>query len=352
MSLASKHKIEMNLFYGDGLERIYKVMGDARLTKWLEYSIDFDLHNKTLWSKLIGFLEKEIKIHNKRHYLLEKRDVQIRDINLLPHLSNQNRNDKCHICGAADGESEHIATNGPKGTKLIQYFSCRTFVDKTPAQRFSLIRKKGFCFQCLFPEASWNQGKHNDGKCQHNFACPHPSHSKYPKKKHVLLCEEHKESKENEDLLNLYKTKYIEKIPGIPTFCKELRLSFHSNSSYSVKIPVHDANIRGFTCFRQFKLGGELFNIFFDTGCSDFLITKDAVNRLGSHVNLISGVPVTVSGVGGAQTNSSHGLYRVESATHQWKNCHIVRNLLNQDYRRIPSISACRSREIPLRNWW
>ena len=29
MSLATKHHIEMNLFYGDGLERIYMIMGDA-----------------------------------------------------------------------------------------------------------------------------------------------------------------------------------------------------------------------------------------------------------------------------------------------------------------------------------
>ena len=309
MSLATKHHIEMNLFYGDGLERIYMVMGDARLTKWLEYSVDFDLHNKTLWSKLIGFLEKEIKVQQQKTFIGKERCQNPTRYKSSTHLSNIN--DKCHICGAADGESDHIATNGPRGIKLIQYFSCRTFVEKTPAQRFSLIRKRGFCFQCLFPGANWNKGNHNDGKCQQDFACPHPSHSKYPKKKHVLLCEEHKECKENEDLLNLYKSKYIEKIPGIPAFCKELRLSFHSNSSYSVKIPVHDENIRGIYMFQAIKLNGELFNIFFDTGCSDFLITKDAVNRLGSHVSLLSNEPVTVSGVGGAQTNSSHGLYRI-----------------------------------------
>ena len=33
ISLTSKHKIEMNLFYGDGLERIYKIMIDDRVTR-------------------------------------------------------------------------------------------------------------------------------------------------------------------------------------------------------------------------------------------------------------------------------------------------------------------------------
>ena len=56
----------------------------------------------------------------------------------------------------------------------------------------------------------------------------------------------------------------------------------------------------------------ENFNIFFDSGCSDFLITQDAVNRLGPNATMISKVPVSVGGLAGSQTVSDHGLYRVK----------------------------------------
>ena len=138
----------------------------------------------------------EIKIQQQKTLLSGKEKGQ--DPRYKPntsYLSNQTTNDEiCHICGAFFGESDHVSTNGPGGSKIIQYFSCRTFVEKTPAQRFSLIRKKGFCFQCLFPGAKRSQGKHNEGKCQQEFACPHPSYAKYPKRKHFLLCDEHKGS--------------------------------------------------------------------------------------------------------------------------------------------------------------
>jgi len=67
------------------------------------------------------------------------------------------------------------------GLKIIQYFSCRSFVEKKPAQRFIMVRKKGFCFQCLLPGANGDQGKHKEGKCQRDFVCPHQSHLRYPK---------------------------------------------------------------------------------------------------------------------------------------------------------------------------
>ena len=80
----------MNFFYGDGLERIYMVMGDARLTKWLEYSVDFDLHNKTLWTKLIGFLEKEIKIQQQKTFIGKERCQNPMRYKPSTHISNRN----------------------------------------------------------------------------------------------------------------------------------------------------------------------------------------------------------------------------------------------------------------------
>ena len=59
-------------------------------------------------------------------------------------------------------------------------------------QRFEELKSKAFCFQCLFPGAEKDQGKHKEGRCQRDFICKHQSHERYMRKKHVLVCEEHK----------------------------------------------------------------------------------------------------------------------------------------------------------------
>ncbi|XP_057310601.1 uncharacterized protein LOC130648563 [Hydractinia symbiolongicarpus] len=55
--LAKCHRIENELFYGDGLERIYKLIGDNRVTRWLAASCDDDSVGESKWHKLITFLE-------------------------------------------------------------------------------------------------------------------------------------------------------------------------------------------------------------------------------------------------------------------------------------------------------
>ena len=231
LNLASKHRIEKYLFYGEGLERIYRLMGNVRTTQWLKESCDIEQHEELLWTRLVAFLEKELKVEQKRlRFCHNEKQPQGpkggRSSSGFYGGSSQDKGSKnCSLCGAKDGETDHVAL-GPN----IQYFSCRTFVEKTPAQRFSLLRKKGLCFQCLYPGADWNKGKHAKGECQTEFVCPHPSHRSYPKKKHVLLCDEHKGSRENEDLLERYKAKYIRN-QSLPTFSREIKLSFHADSA-------------------------------------------------------------------------------------------------------------------------
>uniref|UniRef100_A0A7M5UL97 Uncharacterized protein n=1 Tax=Clytia hemisphaerica TaxID=252671 RepID=A0A7M5UL97_9CNID len=64
--------------------------------------------------------------------------------------------------------------------------------------------------------------------------------------------------------------------------------------------------------FQSIKVNGEVFNIFFDSGCSDFIVRKSAVERLGPHVTLISNIPVSITGVGKKSTSAEHGIYRVQ----------------------------------------
>ena len=128
----------------------------------------------------------------------------------------------CHICG----ETDHV-TAGPNYTKVVQYFACKDFVEMSPAQRYQTLRRKGLCHQCLFPGASAQDEKHRKGRCQRDFTCKHPSHQKYPSKKHSLASEEHKDAQDNKDLLETYKSRCIlrEKI-NLPDFSKNIKLSF------------------------------------------------------------------------------------------------------------------------------
>ena len=113
------------------------------------------------------------------------------------HYQSFNTQLKCSICDkVAD-----VPTNGPNNSKLIQYFVCQDFAMMTPKDRFTLVKNKGLCIQCLYPVARQDQGKHKEGKCQREVICQHPSHQRYPVKKHVLICKEHKNSQDNQALL-------------------------------------------------------------------------------------------------------------------------------------------------------
>lgn len=138
----------------------------------------------------------------------------------------------CSIYDAKAGESNHVATSGPGGSKVIPYFSCKSFVDKTLAERCSLLRRRVFCVQCLLPGADSSKSKHKDGKCQHDFACKNQSHHRFPSRKHVLLCEEHKDSIENKELLELYKNRCISRKYSLSPFSRNIKLSFHAETKH------------------------------------------------------------------------------------------------------------------------
>ena len=62
IKLAKRHNLEGRLYYGDGLDMIYGIMGEARIAKWLTSICDETLEGEALWKRLILFLEKELKV--------------------------------------------------------------------------------------------------------------------------------------------------------------------------------------------------------------------------------------------------------------------------------------------------
>ena len=313
--LAEQHNIEQNLYFSDGLTRIYNLLDEPRLSRWLR-TIAEEGNPKQQWSRLVTYLEDEQKLQQQRINILEAskpskpppRNPQRKDPRQRSgHHSGPPGTPKCFICDDHDGQSGHLATNGPSNTKIIQYHSCFKFAELSPANRFAVLKSKGYCFQCLYPGANLNNGNHKEGKCQRMFACPHPSHQQSTLRKHVLVCEEHKDSDTNKDLLNKYKERYM-KNPKLPTFAKNISLAFHTSNPPKTNSTSEDD---GIYLLQTVIINNKRFTIFFDNGCSDFLIKHSAIKDLGTSAVKESSNPTQIGGVGNTTTSTSLGSYIV-----------------------------------------
>ena len=306
--LSKRHKLENQLFYGDGLEKIYLLLGDRRMTKWISIKCESDWEGEELWNKLVEYLEKEVKVFQQKSLLLkeEKKNSQ-RDGGKNLHAASDNstpntKSPTCFICS----EDDHVTTNTFDGSKIVNYFACKKFAELKPVERFNLLWKKGLCFQCLYPGANKNTGRHREGKCQNQFVCQHKMHDKYIRKMHVLVCEEHKENKENEDLLKSYKQKYIDRQASeLPAYAKNIKLSFHTS------FDDENLNEKAIYMLQPICIDGNDFTIFYDTGCGDFVSRRDSVIKLGERAKQEFAGPVTLGGVGGIHTESKNGIYSV-----------------------------------------
>ena len=64
--LADKHSIKETFYNGYGLERIYNLLRNARLIRWLTKSSEIEVEGEEQWKMLIEFLEKEARVHQQR----------------------------------------------------------------------------------------------------------------------------------------------------------------------------------------------------------------------------------------------------------------------------------------------
>ena len=75
-SLASEHQIESKLYSGDGLERLYQLIGDNQVTIWLSNLCEETYDDHEQWMKLIEFLEKDLKVQQQRMLIQEKSEYK------------------------------------------------------------------------------------------------------------------------------------------------------------------------------------------------------------------------------------------------------------------------------------
>ena len=332
MKIAKVHKIEEKLYNGESIYTIYKVMGDAKVTRFIEVEKTYEdeLKGKDLWDRLVKFLEKDIKIQLEKsmiyrsldksvtpkpgaHYAGGKNDGGKSNEQNTPNDQSSNKSKKdqtnCFLCNKDD----HVGTKGPYGRKLIQYFSCEAFTKMTPAQRFAELKGKGLCYQCLFPGAKITAGKHVEGKCQNTYICKHESHNTHTSKKHLLVCEEHKNEEANKALLEEYRSRCITRNSNsdLPDFAKQIQLSFHCVYTSQPLPSPEDCNWDAIYMFQMIKVNGQTFMLFFDNGCGDIVMTHDAVNRLGANAKQVFDGMVSLGGVGGVGVESPYGAYEI-----------------------------------------
>ena len=363
--LATDHKIESLLYNGDGLDRIMKIIGEGRVTRWLakecdeadlssseDTDVDFEAENKKSWQSLTKFLEMELKVLQKKSLVFsnpsEKEKPPVKS------SRDEKPNDrKAHLAGnhsiggggsdggGSDGttpitcvicsSTTHEATMGPRKSKLVQYFACEVFVGMSVAERFKFLREKNLCFQCLYPGADWNSGKHKEGKCQKEYVCKHSSHDKFTRKKHVLVCDDHKTDQENQDTFKAYKERCIQRNQNLPSFsrdlslvCSTVSLVGSSASPDATKLetvsedgedePEGSVFIFQFIEIKNEETGvHEQFLLFYDSGCGKFLLRYKAVLKLGSRrATLRRPPPLYIQGIGGIVVESPYGSYKVQ----------------------------------------
>ena len=131
MKLSQEHNIENQLYYGDAFDRICKLLGEKRLMRWITVKCESTWEGKKLWEEFIKFLDKDQKVSQHRALLGttqgDKKNTGNKDFGTRNYFSNDPPNDpivqppECFFCG----ETGHVKTNGPNGSKLCQYFSCK-----------------------------------------------------------------------------------------------------------------------------------------------------------------------------------------------------------------------------------
>ena len=340
--LAVKHSIENYLYYGGALASLYKIIGSKDRDKFIELHVDSNLSEEARWDKLTEFLKLKLKIHEELLVLEmpvpsnpkddEKPAPRKEDVKSRQPLSGKGVNTTftsktieskpCLLCG----EEGHLLTRNHNFKKVIQYWSCKKFVEMSPAERFKLLKEKGLCHQCLSPGAPLDTAKHR-ADCFSKFCCKHSSHDKHVKKKHVLVCEEHKD--ENKDLLEEYKKKCILSLKEkdrLPDFAKNL--SFHQLTVYHAEEPAPQVEVstngvdhfdqpdikdKGIYILQTIEIDGEVFELFYDNGCGDLTMTIAAIElliRLGRARLLYPG-PVDLVGVCEQTSTSQHGIYQI-----------------------------------------
>ena len=340
-NLAAKHNLECKLYIGGGFERVISIVGPSIerkfFSKYCPTVTDFsnsvgwsvsELESaRSNWNELLKYLQKELSVREKLILVTKSKNAlgvvsrSSRKTSGIPSgATNRTANFSiptiaCHLCGQTD----HILSTDLQGNKHCDYFSCKFFVELSPARRCSELIKRKFCLTCLSPGVIYT----SPHKCHIKYVCPDASHKTHPNGKglHVLVCEKHRSSPANINLLQQYVKNFVEKRGTFHDFTRKIALTvlcFSNNFDITplfANLPnvIPDSPDRAIFLLQTINVDGVRLRIFYDRGAGDAVLKWTAVQalqKLGRAV-LINGGTITMAGVGDMKSVTDYGLWSI-----------------------------------------
>ena len=129
----------------------------------------------------------------------------------------------------------------------------------------------------------------------------------------MLVCYEHRNDSENQELLQKYKDRFVKKQPNqLQSFSRDLKLSFHMNQDESPNSQEMSDQEKAIYILQIVKVEQHEYSLFYDTGCCDMVSRYAAMKSIGKRTTKEFSGPVTLGGLGNAQITSSHGTYQIK----------------------------------------
>ena len=168
------------------------------------------------------------------------------------------------------------------------------------------------------------------GNCFDKFKCPNESDKRHKFGLRVLICDKHKNNKENVELLELCKAKYIigsgNAGTPYPDFSKNIGISFHVEIYESLNDTKGCGQSELAIYMPQtITIGTQNFNLFFDSGCGDMGCKNEAVGCLieQKRAKHITSGPIVLSGVGDKKFVCEYGKCHHTLPLHDGKNINL-----------------------------
>ena len=337
--LAKEYSLENDLYHGVGLHKIMDFMGKPRQRKFIKSIAGQDIGGQVKWSKLVDFLKVELK--EREAYVLHDKAVQSSLGEYKEHGKISNGNGKegarkktndtfvttldnnppkpvaCFIC---DKTVDHVLSYKDDKKPYIEYIACKTFADMNCQQRDNLLFKRKFCNKCLSPGVKYS----SNHTCDKQFVCgqpfTHKNGNEMTCEKHVLVCKHHCKETSNIALLDSYKKFMMKPGKKFLDFTKHISISCYARAHVSNCEEVEggegddDPDPASIYLFQTILIAfGYPLNIFYDGGCGDALISKEAVDMLTSigRATLHLPGPLYLEGVNKQQSISKHGVYEI-----------------------------------------
>ena len=100
------------------------------------------------------------------------------------------------------------------------------------------------------------------------------------------------------------------KSSSLPSFSREIKFEFHTEHTFTSKSSKDSINNKRIYLLQSIKVNSNKLNIFYDNGCSDFIVSENAVKLLGKYAKKQNADTIQLGGVGN-MTIESLGAYNV-----------------------------------------